>query len=376
MAKSEEYWSAKRKRRLTRQPSQRTYQAAIHTSMGYQPAMWIHDPSVTSRTTTKLVGSKFLLATEQGDVLMDAGNIRDLTIENMNTELPHKETKTTKRKRLQFQFESANEDVEILLMYFRPGVRWIPTYRVDLAEDDVEDDAANKEGEVPEKLARLDLQAEIVNEAEDLIDMPIDIVVGVPNFRFKSVPSPLVLEKHMRNALLQAAPVLMGQGGFRNNMMSNALFTQRSGEQVGGGGGEGDGEGQAELPEELTAEGGNDLFVYHPSENESQTRRESQRSRSYCRRTLPRYSHLGHPRKTLRLPGANQRLSAPAFQERSLAANRNRKYIEVSAHHGRGHVGRWISAFGPGTVDLHFPWTNLSNSSYRRSRHPRNGQRR
>lgn len=69
----------------------------------------------------------------------------------------------------------------------------------------------------------------------------------------------------MRNALLQAAPNLMGQGSsFGNQMMSNALYTQRSSEvnhsNQGGASGSG---GQADLPEELTTAGGHDLFVYH-----------------------------------------------------------------------------------------------------------------
>ena len=58
-------------------------------------------------------------------------------------------------------------------MYFRPGIRWIPTYRIDLRQKD------------GKNMAQVSLQAEILNEAEDLHDVPLDIVVGVPNFRFK-----------------------------------------------------------------------------------------------------------------------------------------------------------------------------------------------
>ena len=56
--------------------------------------------------------------------------------------------------------------------------------------------------------------------------MPLDIVVGVPNFRFGRTPSPLVLESVLRNALAEAAPNLMGN----SSQLSNAMYTQRSGE--------------------------------------------------------------------------------------------------------------------------------------------------
>ena len=136
-------------------------------------------------------------------------------------------------------------------MYFRPGVRWIPTYRVDLPGQDAK-----------EKLAKLSLQAEILNEAEELIDVPVDIVVGVPNFRFQKTPSPLVLESVLRNSLARAEPALMSQ---MRNDFSNASYSSRSGEfrrdaaAASGRAAAGD----VELPGELAAGGAQDLFIYN-----------------------------------------------------------------------------------------------------------------
>ncbi|HEX5103183.1 MAG TPA: hypothetical protein VFV87_05200, partial [Pirellulaceae bacterium] len=132
---------------------------------------------------------------------------------------------------------------------FRPGVRWIPTYRIALA------------AEKAKKTADIALQAELLNEAEDLKDVPLDIVVGVPNFRFRETPSPLVLESVLRNALAQTDPHLMGQA---SNSLSNAMYTQRSSEfrrNAAMANAEGQ-EGQLNLPGELTASGAQDLFVY------------------------------------------------------------------------------------------------------------------
>jgi hypothetical protein len=80
----------------------------------------------------------------------------------------------------------------------------------------------------------------------------------VPNFRFKSVISPMALEASLRNILQEAAPQLMSQS------MANTLFTQRSGEFRGQ-----PAEapapaapGAPALPPELIGEGAQDLFVY------------------------------------------------------------------------------------------------------------------
>ncbi|MEQ8791682.1 MAG: hypothetical protein RIC55_35795 [Pirellulaceae bacterium] len=197
------------------------------------------------------VGNQFVLSTDEGDVLIDAGEVKRLTVEDMKTTITRKVTSERRTKRLSFRFEEGGQRRELVLMYFRPGVRWIPTYRINLTTNDKK-----------EKIAKIAMQAEILNEAEDLIDTPLDIVVGVPNFRFRETVSPLVLEATMRNTLIQAAPNLMGQG---RNDFSNALYTQRSVEfrrdaaqanGVGGG-------GTVALPDELTATGAQDLFVYN-----------------------------------------------------------------------------------------------------------------
>ncbi len=86
-------------------------------------------------------------------------------------------------------FDGAEKKQAVSIMYFRPGIRWIPTYRVSL------NDQKDK------KPATVSLQAELLNESEDLTDVPVDIVVGVPNFRFRGTPSPLVLEATLRKSV-------------------------------------------------------------------------------------------------------------------------------------------------------------------------------
>ena len=136
--------------------------------------------------------------------------------------------------------------VRLKLQHFGPGIRWIPTYRIVLGADG---------------RAEMRMQAEIMNEIDDLRDVAADLVVGVPNFRFKDVASPMTLEAALRNFLIQVAPQLMGQG------FSNALFTQRSGEFRGAMGAPAApgaaAPGVPAIPGELAGEGAQDLFAYH-----------------------------------------------------------------------------------------------------------------
>jgi hypothetical protein len=206
--------------------------------------------ATTERTLTMIAGSNFILRTDEGDVLLPVAEVRSIAVKDMKTTLAKTLTTSKKTKRLSLKFDKPEKKQAVSIMYFRPGFRWIPTYRVSLNE--------NKE----KKTATVSMQAELLNEAEDLDNVPLDIVVGVPNFRFRGTPSPMVLEAALRNALAEAAPDLMGNP---SNSMSNAMYSQRAGDfrqaqaQANGVAEE----GIVNLPHELTAAGAQDLFVYN-----------------------------------------------------------------------------------------------------------------
>ena len=203
-----------------------------------------------NRFVSTYAATNFILRTADGDVLLPIGQIRSLQIKEMKTTLAKTLKIKKNTKRLSLKFPAAEKKQSVALLYFRPGIRWIPTYRINLTDNG-------------KKLAQIALQAELLNEAEDLKDVPIDIVVGVPNFRFKGTPSPLVLEATLRNALAEAAPAIMGQA-MAQNSLSNAMYSQRSSEfrrSAAAASGVAEG-GIVNLPGELTAAGAQDLFVY------------------------------------------------------------------------------------------------------------------
>ena len=199
------------------------------------------------RTTNRLIGSLFVLTGGTGDRVIPVSRIRRLDIKEIQLTRIREVREERRTKRLSFRFRDGAGAKEVRILYFRPGIRWIPTYRLDLDE--------------PKQQVDIWLQAEILNEAEDLVGVPFDLVVGVPNFRFKEVVSPFVLEAALSNALRQAAPQLMGQQAIASrfsNSIQPAGFGARSGEWRGAE----EGVGETTLPEDLTTGRNQDLYVY------------------------------------------------------------------------------------------------------------------
>jgi hypothetical protein len=239
--------------REVEQPAPADAAAASYHGLARVPYSSSMNTALASRTmVSAAAGDLFVVRAAAGDTVLGINQIKRLTIKDMALTTERTETTTKTAKRLTFRLPEGGKRCELLMMYFTPGLRWIPTYRVDLAAED----AVKKE-------ARVSLQAELLNEVEDLADVPVDIVVGVPNFRFKNVVSPFSLEASLRNALQQVAPQLMGQ--FDNQAFSNAMFSQRAGERHRGfeQGAPAVTGGDLALPAELTSGGAQDLFVYH-----------------------------------------------------------------------------------------------------------------
>jgi hypothetical protein len=205
----------------------------------------------TTQAATRAGGQFVVLEVEGGTAaarrrtIVPVADVRAIGGPELATQTARVEQVTTRHKRLTFDLgaDAAGREVELHIVYFTPGLRWIPTYRLDGALEDQ---------------GRLALQSEILNELEDLDDAALELVVGVPNFRFGDVISPLSLERVMRDVLSQAAPQLMGQQN--SNVFSNAMFSQRASEfrqpaQDAGGSG-------LDIAKELAFTGEQDLFVY------------------------------------------------------------------------------------------------------------------
>jgi len=78
---------------------------------------------------------------------------------------------------IRVKFDSEKKKQPIEMMYLQQKLAWLPNYLVSLKD---------------EKTAFLTLRATVMNDAEDIENTDINFVVGVPNFRFSSLGSPLM----------------------------------------------------------------------------------------------------------------------------------------------------------------------------------------
>lgn len=206
-------------------------------------------PSVTGVVEQVLEGGSnsqafAVLAVKEGQatskLILPISDIQTVTGPDLKTTIARTTRTETKSKGLTCDLGTgaAGKGVSLRLFYFTPGIRWIPTYRVS---------------GLGASQAELALQGEVINELEDLRDCELDLVVGVPNFRFKDVVSPLSLEQAMRETLVHSGS--RGREMLRQQF-SNAVFDQRD-----SGGGEPGGGGFV-APAEVAGSGEQDLFVY------------------------------------------------------------------------------------------------------------------
>jgi hypothetical protein len=178
------------------------------------------------------------------NLILPVRDIRRIrSAEDLETSMTLREEHVRRSKRLIFDFgpETAHQKVTFHLVYFTEGLRWIPTYRLD---GDLETEAL------------LTLQGEILNEVEDIEGSVLELVVGVPNFRFKNEVSPLTLERNLRRTLTRDPR----EGSRRQLQFSNALMSQAAIFDDRGGGAPQD--TAPVLAPELAAEPSMDLFTY------------------------------------------------------------------------------------------------------------------
>ena len=117
---------------------------------------------------------------------------------------------TAKEKRLTFKTEGASGKVGLGVAALERGIRWIPSYRIQL------------QGE-PVREAKLELEAMVINELADLDNTEVHFIVGVPHFLYKDILSPLSL-----NSTFAGVSSYFQTNA---NLYSNAIMTQsRAGE--------------------------------------------------------------------------------------------------------------------------------------------------
>jgi hypothetical protein len=138
----------------------------------------------------------------------------------------HKLRQPEYRNFLRAHIESATKhpasEAEVGLTYVQKGIRWIPSYQIDL------DDNSN---------AVIRLQATVVNELIDLTNVTMNLVVGVPSFPLANLADPMGLQQDanqlshfFQSQSASAQPFWNNRANFANN--ANAFVSQVASQQL------------------------------------------------------------------------------------------------------------------------------------------------
>jgi hypothetical protein len=186
-----------------------------------------------------------LLRTAEGTKVVPLEKIQDLLFKQ-----PPKPKSGTEEFRnsltLRFDWKGGEpaKSAEVGLVYLQKGIRWIPSYKIDL-------DGKGK--------AAVRLQATVLNELTDLEGTMLQLVIGVPSFYFKDTIDPMALQQTAAQLSqyfqTDAGHALDNRRSALAYNFSNAMMTQvaRAGDYRGGG---------------EPAEGGQDNSLPEGSKNE------------------------------------------------------------------------------------------------------------
>jgi len=120
-----------------------------------------------------------VLQTEEGILTLQRSQLSSVLFPDTAPEQVKEFDTVTMESRMKVILEGQDKKPKIGLAYMTKGIRWLPAYQVSLLDDET---------------ARLRLQANIVNDVEDLEGATLHFVVGVPHFIMGDTLSPVSLQ--------------------------------------------------------------------------------------------------------------------------------------------------------------------------------------
>lgn len=156
----------------------KTYEGTYEIVSPYRKFSYETTPENRNRPSFDLGSVTITLKTENGILLLPANSVGRIEILDSQPNLT--KPKSEKQVRLGIKTEGAKDGQKITLgvAALERGIRWIPAYRVEVKGD-------------PIKEAKLELEANVINDLADLNNSEINFVVGVPHFLFQDTASPL-----------------------------------------------------------------------------------------------------------------------------------------------------------------------------------------
>lgn len=191
------------------------------------------DPKLPERSNVLLV------QTERGVLTVPADRIDSVAFKN-----PPKDKLAQEEFRnvlsLAVPGVSKGSQANVGLMYVQRGIRWIPSYQVNIDGKGT---------------ARVRMQATLINEMLDLRDATVHLVIGVPSFAYEHTPDPMSLQ----NTFAQLSPYF-DKSSRASQVLSNALMGQagRMSERTGAAA---DGGADA-MPDVVSGQKSEDYYVF------------------------------------------------------------------------------------------------------------------
>jgi hypothetical protein len=165
-------------------------------------------PSAAAR-----LAPEFLLLKSEGKLL--ALQFRSITQVAFPADTLLQTRQEEERQALRFKIKGAAGHANLTMGYLENGLGWTPSYLMSLQDDGT---------------AQITMQAMVVDDSEDLKNAEVFFVVGVPNFAYAHIPSPMALQQTLLD-FMQAANRRDGpvNGRYSNAIMGQAVNLDESG---------------------------------------------------------------------------------------------------------------------------------------------------
>ncbi len=175
--------------------------------------------SDNKKVTAKIMNIKgiaVVLKTSNGDWLtVTSSEIKGVMFKGEKPKLKY--NSETDRRKIILNFKS-NGKKKVELSYLQKGITWLPSYLIRIIND-------NK--------AEIVLKAMLINDAEDIKNTEMDFVVGVPNFKYSNVFSPLTSKEDINQFMRSLNAGSYSYYGYNNAPIQSQSLSNSYGSQRG-----------------------------------------------------------------------------------------------------------------------------------------------
>lgn len=162
------------------------------------------DKTDAKQTPPQVVPEFFLLKSE-GKVL--ALYFRNLARVTLPADAVFQQKREEERTALRVHLKGVDTRANLTMGYLESGLGWTPSYLISLQDN-------NK--------AQLTMQAVLVNDAEEMQDTDVFFVVGVPNFAYSHILSPMALQQNLLDFMKDASRQDNSRQPYSNVIMGQA----------------------------------------------------------------------------------------------------------------------------------------------------------